>query len=262
MRTCHKLDFVWICKGEQASLQIRLEVCGSRALLVWLSDESRDTIYQESAGADNMKTITVASAKGGTGKSTIASALAVRASQDAQSVVMMDLNLDQGSLTHWWHARGQPKLPQLVEEIKNVPRDVRALASNGTEWLFIDTPPADMDLIEQAVAVANGVLIPVRSGLFDVLAVQPVIEMCQHRKKPFAFVLNAVDAHFKTLTKQTVAALTEFGPLLPAQISYRSQWIQALTVGKTGPELEKDLKPQIDSLWKEAQRLVEVRAHA
>src|SRR5512135_2875871 len=98
-----------------------------------------------------MKTIIVASAKGGSGKSTIVSALAVRACQETLAVSMMDLNFDQGSLTHWWHVRGSPMAPRLVLEVENIPRDVAAVAKSGCDWLFVDTPPYDVDLIEQAV---------------------------------------------------------------------------------------------------------------
>jgi MinD-like ATPase involved in chromosome partitioning or flagellar assembly len=63
-----------------------------------------------------MKTITVASAKGGTGKSTITALLAARASQDTPRVAMMDLNFDQGSLTQWWSMRGEPDSPKLIAE--------------------------------------------------------------------------------------------------------------------------------------------------
>jgi Mrp family chromosome partitioning ATPase len=61
-----------------------------------------------------MKTVTIASAKGGSGKSTITSALAVRTSQETLQVAMMDLNFDQGSLTQWWIVRGQPMAPRLA----------------------------------------------------------------------------------------------------------------------------------------------------
>jgi chromosome partitioning protein len=204
-----------------------------------------------------MKTITIASAKGGSGKSTLTSALAVRACQDKKrQVAMMDLNFDQGSLSQWWHLRGEPAAPRLALNIENIPRDVRTLAS-AYDWLFIDTPPADMDLIEQAIAVADAIVIPVRSGFFDVIAVQSVIEMCREHRKPFAFALNAVDSRFKTLTKQTIAALAELGPMLQAQISYKQAWIQALVIGKTGAEFEKDLRPEIDALWSDVKRLAE-----
>lgn len=203
-----------------------------------------------------MKTVTIASAKGGSGKSTITSALAVRASQETLQVAMMDLNFDQGSLTQWWIVRGQPMAPRLASNVENIPRDVKTLATEF-DWLFIDTPPADMDLIEQAIAVADAVVVPVRSGFFDVIAVQSVIEMCRDHHRPFAFALNAVDGRYKTLTKQTVAALGDLGPMFATHMSYRSQYIQALVIGKTGPEIEKELRPEIDKLWSEVKQLAE-----
>ncbi len=203
-----------------------------------------------------MKTIAIASAKGGSGKSSIAAALAVRACQDTPKVAMMDLNADQGSLTQWWTVRGSPDAPGLALNIENVPRDVRTLAT-AYEWLFIDTPPAEMDLIEQAIAVADAVLVPVRCGFFDVIAVQTVTEMCREHRRPFAFVLTAVDQRYKTLRTQTLAALADLGPVLKGQISYRQPWIAALVIGKTGPEIDKELRPEIDSLWNEVRALAE-----
>ena len=204
----------------------------------------------------SVKTITIASAKGGSGKSTITSTLAVRACQDTKQVAMMDLNFDQGSLSHWWHLRGEPASPGLAVNVEDIPRDVRTLA-RGYDWLFIDTPPLDMDIIEQAVAVADAVVVPVRPGLFDVLTVQSVLEMARQHRKPFAFLLNAVDSRFKKVTEQTTAAIEELGPIFPTKVSCRQPYIQALVIGKTGPEFERDLRPEIDSLWSEVKRLAE-----
>jgi chromosome partitioning protein len=205
-----------------------------------------------------MKTVTVASAKGGSGKSTLVSALAARATFDTVHVAMMDLNFDQASLTNWWHVRRSPMWPRLISDVENIPRAVRKLAAKGRcDFLFIDTPPANMDLIEQSIAVADAVLIPVRSGFFDIMAVQPVIEMAKERRKPFAFVLNAVDGRFKILTKQTAVALEDMGPTLKTHMSYRQPYIHALLAGKTGPEIDKDLKPEIDNLWSEVRHLAE-----
>jgi chromosome partitioning protein len=203
-----------------------------------------------------MKTITVASAKGGSGKSTITSALAVAGSHDGAKVALMDLNFDQASLTQWWTIRGRPDAPALALNVENIPRDVRTLAS-VYEWLFIDTPPSDMDLIEQSIAVASAVLIPVRCGFFDVAAVQSVVEMVRQHRKPFAFVLSAVDSRFKTLTTQTIAALGDLGPLLKMHMSYAQGYIKALAIGKTGPEIERKLKPEIDELLAEVRALAE-----
>lgn len=204
-----------------------------------------------------MKTITIASAKGGSGKSTVVSALAVSASQDTVAVAMIDLNLDQASLTHWWHVRGSPMWPRLIPNVEDIPRDVQTLARAGFDWLFIDTPPADMDLIEQAISVSDAVLIPVKPGFFDVIAVQAVIDMCKEHRKRFAFVLSAVDNRFTVTTRQAVTMLSSLGPVLQTHVSHRQPYIQALVIGRTGPELEKKLRPEIDALWNEVKQLVE-----
>ena len=202
-----------------------------------------------------MKTITVASAKGGSGKSTLVAALAVRACQDGR-VALMDLDLAQASLTSWHQMRGRFEAPALIQEIDRIPRTVKALALKF-DWLLVDTPPHGMDIIEQAVAVADAVVIPVRPGLFDVLSVQTVAEMAREHMKPFAFALTCVDGRFKALTRQALTALADLGATFETQTSYRAQWVAALTTGKTGPEIEKALRPEIGGLWAEVKALAE-----
>lgn len=208
-----------------------------------------------------MKTIAVAAAKGGSGKSTIASALAARAAKESMRVAMMDLNPDQGNLTQWWMLRGEPMNPRLITDIHNIPQDVKVLEAAKFEWLILDSPPIEVDLIEQAIAVSDLVLIPIRTSLFDVSAVDVVVEMCQTHGKAFGFILSAVNSKFKTLTDQTVAALVKVGPLLASRVSYRKPYIEALMAGKTGPEINKELLSEIDGLWAEVKRLAGGRSH-
>ena len=59
-----------------------------------------------------MRTITVASGKGGSTKTTCTATLAVRAAKDGR-VGMIDLNEDQASLTDWWINRGKADNPTL-----------------------------------------------------------------------------------------------------------------------------------------------------
>ncbi len=201
-----------------------------------------------------MKTIAVAAAKGGCGKTTIASALAARASKESLRVAMMDLNPDQGNLTQWWFLRGQPMNPRLITDTEDIPEDVAVLKEAKFDWLILDSPPVEMDLIEQAVAVADFVLIPVRASMFDLGAIDAVVAMCKTHGKSFSFILSAVDSKFKKLTDQAVAALVKEGPLLAARVSYRKPYIEALMAGKTGPEICKELLPEIDALWDEVKR--------
>jgi chromosome partitioning protein len=201
-----------------------------------------------------MKVITIASPKGGSGKTTLASALAVRAAMESARVAMFDLNSDQGNLTQWWVLRGEPMNPRLVD-VEHITRDVEVLRASRFEWLIIDTPPLELDIIENAVLKADVVLVPVRASIFDIGSITPVVEMCRERHKPYAFVLSAVDSRFKKLTERAMAALVSEGPICATRISYRQPYISALTGGKAGHEVEEGLRPEIDSLWGEVKRM-------
>ena len=208
----------------------------------------------------SMKTVAVAAAKGGCLKTTITSLLATRASKESLKVAMFDLNSDQGNLSQWWMLRGQPMNPCLIYDIENIPQDARELERDGYEWLLVDTPPLEMDLIEQSIAIADTVIIPVRTSMFDVTAIEPVTSMCRKHRKDFAFLLAAVDTRvkFNLLTAQTIETLEhEGGKILDARVSYAAPYIQAITIGKTGAEVSKPLTAEVDALWLEVKAMAE-----
>lgn len=200
-----------------------------------------------------MRTLAIASAKGGCGKTTITAALAVQAMRDGANVAMMDLNEDQGNLTQWWQVRDSPMNPMLIQNLKNIPRDVKE-AAKKYDFLLIDTPPTEIDLIHQAVVVADAVLIPVRASMFDVAACETVVDLAKKHSKPWAFVLSAIDSRFKSLNTQATTALAQIatrrkGRILGGQVSHRMQYVQALHRGKTGAEVDADCENEIKTLW-------------
>jgi chromosome partitioning protein len=206
------------------------------------------------ASGDFMKVVTVAAPKGGSGKTTLVSALAARAALESARVAMFDLNSDQANLTQWYILRGEPPNPVLVE-VEKISRDTEVLRNEKFEWLLIDTPPLDLDVIEAAVAVADAVIIPVRASIFDIGAITCVVEMCKERRKPYAFVLSAVDNKMPKLTERAKAALVSDGLVLTGCLSYRQDYISALTAGKVGFEAKKELKAEIDQIWGDVKKL-------
>jgi chromosome partitioning protein len=166
-----------------------------------------------------MKVVTVAASKGGAGKTTVTCTLAVRAALESKRVAMFDLNGDQANLTQWYILRGEPPNPVLVE-VEKISRDIEVLRNEKFDWLFIDTPPLELDVTENAVLKSDAVVIPVRSSIFDFGAVAPVVDMCKARKRPFSFLMSAVDHRFTKLNQRTMAALVADGPifLIPHQL--------------------------------------------
>ena len=59
-----------------------------------------------------MRVITIASSKGGVGKTTLASALAIKAAIESATVGMVDLD-PLGSLAAWWARRGRTENPEI-----------------------------------------------------------------------------------------------------------------------------------------------------
>src|SRR6516164_7946730 len=113
-----------------------------------------------------LRVVTLASLKGGVGKTTLAGALAVRAAEESRRVALIDLD-PQESLASWWTRRGKAKNPKLFE-VDAATEAIELLVSQGWEWAFIDTGPAKIDLIEPGIVVADLVIIPTRPSAFDI----------------------------------------------------------------------------------------------
>ena len=147
--------------------------------------------------------IALVSGKGGVGRSTLTSALAVCAVKEGARVALIDAE-PQESLTLWWRMRGKPGNPFLHPFSGDLSADVEALRREGYPWIFIDTVPAMLDHIEHAIQVGDFALLPTRVSLFDLAATRDVVAICKEHKKSFAFVLNATDAKW---TKGITSAL-------------------------------------------------------
>ena len=211
--------------------------------------------------------IVMAASKGGVGKTTLASALAVRATKDSARVALIDVD-PQASLARWWELRGNPDNPQLLTSEDDGAEGVAAMVArarrDGWAWVFIDTPPAFLSVIEPAIKAADLVVIPVQSSAFDLEAVDPVVELCKRAAKPFVFVLNRVFDARSTLLAGAVTYLREDGPVLKEFVSNRQSFMGAVVEGKTGAEITRDEKAreEIDALWRAVKMLAKAAAVA
>jgi chromosome partitioning protein len=197
-----------------------------------------------------MRVVTLAGTKGGIGKTTLCSALAVRAAEDGQKVALIDLD-PQESLSSWWTRRGRTKNPKLYE-VDATTEAIELLLAERWDWAFIDTGPAKIDLIEPGIAVADLVLIPTRPSAFDIEQAAITVELCESHSKPHAFVFNHAPSGSSKLLKSSIDFLRQNGSLvLDAHVPFRAAYMAALTVGKSGPEVDKSpaARKEIDALW-------------
>jgi chromosome partitioning protein len=203
-----------------------------------------------------MRTVAVASSKGGVGKTTIACCIAWRASLECSRIAAIDLNRDQGNFEQWAGLRDKPlKGIELIDDFKDLVQTVPQLAAAGFEWAVVDTMPGDLDVIEVAVHACDALLVPIKTSIFDTAAILPMLEIARDRRKPFTFVLSDVDTRHKVLNSEVRATLKTLGPLWSGQITHLQSYIVAANSGRVGPEIDLKAKDEIEDLWAEVKRL-------
>ncbi len=206
----------------------------------------------------SMTTITIASTKGGVGKSTLVSALSVLATQETRRIGIVDLDETLGSLSQWWALRGEPAAPYLMSREGALADDVQRYAAIF-DWIFIDTSPYDLALIEEAIKIADAVVIPTRTSFFDAMGARQVSDLCREHGKPFGFVIVGYHKSVDDLAQQTEAALSAFGTVFKTKIMFDRCFMEAPIHGKTGPELNAKAQAEMAALWREVKELAGAR---
>lgn len=201
-----------------------------------------------------MIVIAVCNTKGGVGKTTLTASLAVRAAKESKRVALVDLD-PQASLTAWFERRGAPDNPCVLRDVDTASDAIERLEMTGWDWVFIDTPPAFLQLLQDAIAVSDFVVVPMKPSALDVAASQEAVVMAREESKPHIVVLNDVEPRWKE-TQKTRAYLADSDvPVAQTAIAHRASHVAGMTVGKSAAEVNrgKDDKAveEIDALWAE-----------
>lgn len=197
-----------------------------------------------------MKTIIVASQKGGSGKTTLVSHLAVETERAGDGPAWIIDTDRQGTLSRW-HENRAVDTPQRADvPFTKLRAGLDALATQGAAYCFVDTAPALSDQNTALLRLADLVLIPVRPSPADLWAVSETVEQVKEAGKPLLFVITQAKAQ-ASITAQTVAVLSEHGQVAQAFIADRVPYAVAMTEGRTAPELgaKTPAASEIAGLW-------------
>lgn len=204
-----------------------------------------------------MQSITVAASKGGVGKTTATACLAVEASRSG-GVGLYDADL-QRSLARWHELREGTSNIRLISA-RDPAEAVSVAERQGCATLLIDTPPALLLSIQQAIAVADLVVVPVRPSPIDVEAVDSVIELITRADKPWVMLLTQVvppvkdkfDGHANGARQY----LSSLGRVLDPVLCTRKPYLHAMGLGKVGSEIDDKCAEEVMAVWAAVQQLM------
>lgn len=196
-----------------------------------------------------MRVIVLASRKGGAGKTTLTSHLAVEAERAGAGRVALADTDPQGGLAAWYNAR-QAETPLFVDVSKGLRTAVDACRKGGIDLLIIDTPPSVTETIGSVVAFADLCIIPVRPSPNDLRAVGGTVEIARRLNKPMVFVVNQVTPRAR-ITSEAAIALSQHGTVAPVMLGARVDFASSMTDGRTAIELDAASRSaaEVTELW-------------
>ena len=190
-----------------------------------------------------MQVIAVLNQKGGSGKTTIATHLALALQLDGADVLLVDSD-PQGSARDWAAVREDQPLTVVGIDRPTIDRDLKNVARK--DFVVIDGAPQAADLAVSAIKAAHFVLIPVQPSPYDIWATADLVELVKQRievtdgKLQAAFVVSRAIKGTR-IGAEVTEALNGYGlPVLESRITQRVSYPGTAAAGSTVMDAEPD----------------------
>lgn len=210
-----------------------------------------------------MQVWTFASQKGGAGKSTLSTQLAVHAQEQGERVAIIDTD-PQASSNGWGKLRGDRK----PEVIAALPSDLREMVSAaptmGYSLLIIDTAPHTRADTVEAIKLATMIICPTKAAPFEQMAMGDtagVLELCGRTRDAIGLVNGIMPVKATAVAREyeeASQALKSLGLRVAATfVCHRQDIIDAIAQGKGVTETAKASKAanEIRALYEELKLL-------
>ena len=196
------------------------------------------------------KVVTIASQKGGVGKSTLAVNLAAEATRRGHKAVIVELDR-QGTASSWFEKReGQrPEVKQVADH--QLAQAIAETNKAGAKLILIDLPGTQGPSVTWAIRAADLILIPSRAAEVDLEATIDTRRTIADEGKDCAYVFTFTPARGGA-HKQIKDRLSAIGQTVaPVFITQLSVFHDALAAGQSVHEYEPDGQADalIADLW-------------
>ncbi|HEY5107086.1 MAG TPA: AAA family ATPase [Caulobacteraceae bacterium] len=202
-----------------------------------------------------MRTIAVIARKGGSGKTTVATHLALAAFLRGYDTVLADAD-PQGSASEALRGRRGPG--PVLTQVAGAELLALQIASvrGGVDALIVDTPATIESEIAHAIVLADLSLLVIRPTFLDIAAAVQTSEIIRRLRRPGLILLNQAPPPRAGVeppaVKQALAALRYMRlPVVPAAIRSRAVYQSALASGRSAEETTGDAAAasEIGEVW-------------
>lgn len=184
-----------------------------------------------------MKTIAIISQKGGAGKTTAATHLAVAAELHNLKTAIFDLD-PQASATSWADKRKDPTPVVVSAQAGRLSILLDQALAQSADLVIIDSAPNADSTSLAAARVADLILVPCRPAAFDLSAIGTTLNLAVVANKPAYVILNAVPSHGK-VGEEARNALEEGGiKVVEPMLHYLVAFSHAVNDGRTAQEYD------------------------
>jgi chromosome partitioning protein len=200
-----------------------------------------------------MKVLAVICRKGGVGKTTIATHLAVAAQNLGLVTAVLDLD-PQANSAIWGDYRGEGAQPAVVAaQASRLPLFIKQAQDQDADLIILDTPPHADTTATAAALRADAVLIPSRPSGLDLDALPASIHLARTSGKPFFVVFNAAPVQGNEVADATRALQAEGIEVSPIVLHHRKAFYSHWQEGKTAEEFDPEGKAAAETralmLW-------------
>jgi chromosome partitioning protein len=200
-----------------------------------------------------MRIIAFITQKGGSGKSTLCTNLAVAATEAGENVLLVDLD-DQGTTAEWGKMRtgAAPAVAALPKADSARLPALLETASSAYSVAILDTPGEDSPTTHNAMTAADLCLLPIRPTSADGKANRVTVEALLRGGKRFAFLLNQCPTTpGNSRADEMAAGLMQIGYLANPMIGSRVDYQDAYAAGQGTTEYAPSGKAahEMRQLW-------------
>jgi chromosome partitioning protein len=208
------------------------------------------------------KIIALLNQKGGVGKTTLTTNIAIALKEEGYKVLLVDSD-PQGSLRDWNEQNGGEVVNVVGLDRETLDKDIEGV-KHGYDFILIDGAPQSAKLVGSAVKAADLVIVPVTPSPYDVWACSDLVEILKSRQelfgRPEARFLISRARKGTTLGDEVVLALKEYDiPTLKNRTIHREVYARTAAGGLTvhSSPSSKEAIEEITNLTREILELLE-----